>query len=148
MTGLSSTVPPLCTQQTPPFLSYHQCCKRFSAQSISQAIPIGDLHGIKGWVNASSRCHFYLRAISAFRKSGTATSSTPTCTGSGWQSMESGADGLCYILISFLIHLLQADVFYTNTNLVAKSILERESQDVSHNPLSSNIFIPRSNQNN
>lgn len=35
-----------------------------------------------------------------------------------------------------------------NTNLVAKSILEKESQDISHNPLSSNIFILRSSQNN
>lgn len=75
------------------------------------------------------------RAISAFRKSGTATNSTPTCTGNGWQSMELGADGLCYILISFLIHHLQADVFYMSTNLVAKSILEKESQDISHNPV-------------
>lgn len=78
--------------------------------------------------------------MSAFLKSGTATKLTPTCTSNGWQSRESGAEDLCYIFIPFLSHHLQADVFYKNTNSVAKSILERGSQHIFHNAWCPNVF--------
>ena len=63
-----------------------------------------------------------------------------TCTSNGWQSKESGAGDLCPIFIPFLSHHLQADVFSKNTNSVAKSILERGSQDIFHNASSSSVF--------
>lgn len=41
-----------------------------------------------------------------------------------------GAEDLCSILIPFLSHHLQADVFHKNINSMAKSILKRGSQDI------------------
>lgn len=43
-------------------------------------------------------------------------------------------------LFHFLSYHLQADVFYKNINSVAKSVLERGSQDIFHNAWSPTAF--------